>query len=262
MTNGVSIRPSEFVEGGAVPVDRNLTWKECRFNLFDYTRKDGTVVATTTAARITYQDDDGQEFVQQYSAGDPDRFIPSQDGKTLVPVGTAQVLSKSSNFFILMNALINAGFPENRLGEDISVLDGLYTYNIGLPEPKRAGLVRQAVEGARERVLSVPSQILRLPWEKKGKVAPARGKAAAVPAADAGGEGETGDEITKKALDFVSKHLGPSGVVTRQQLAVSIFKDLAKDPDKDAVATLIFKPEFAGALLANGYKVDGEKISK
>ena len=127
----VSIRPSEMVEGGAVPVDRNLTWEKCRFALFNYTKKDGTVVATTTAAEIHYKDDDGQESVQNYSVGDPERFIPSKDGKTIVAVGAAQALSKSSNFYLLMNNLISAGFPENRLDADISTLDGLYTFNIG-----------------------------------------------------------------------------------------------------------------------------------
>jgi len=258
----VSIRPSDFVEGGAVPVDKNLTWKECRFNLFDYTRKSGEIVATTVAARITYVDDDGGEYVQQYSATDKERFQPNpaDGGKTLIAVGTAQALSKSSNFYILLNALINAGFPENRIPEngDISVLDGLYTFNIGLPEPKRSGLTRVVAEGEtpRERVISVPSQILRLPWEKKG----AKGKTTAK-AAKPAEEEEEGDDVTALALAFVAKHL-VDGETTRQKLAVAVFKDLAKDPNKDAIATLMFKPEFQGALLANGYTVEGEKISK
>lgn len=259
----VSIRPSDFVEGGAVPVDKNLLWKECRFNKFDYTTKEGKIVATTLALRVTYIDDDGGEYVQQYSAGDLERFQPNpaDGGKTLIAVGTAQALSKSSNMYILLNALINAGFPENRIPEDgnVSVLDGLYTFNIGLPEPKRSGLVRAVAEGetVRERVLSVPSQILRLPWEKKGAKAgkaPAKGKPPVT-------EEESDDDITDLAIAFVGKHL-VDGATTRQKVAVAVFKDLAKDPNKDAIATLIFKPEFQGALLANGYTVDGEKISK
>lgn len=252
---GISLKPSEMVEGGAVPVDRNLTWKECRFNLFNYTKKDGTVVATTTALRVKYADESGTEYEQQYSVSDPERFIPSQDGKTLVAVGSAEALSKSSNFYILMNALINAGFPENKMGEDISVLDGLETYNIGMPEPKRSGLTRVAAEGetVRERVLSVPSQIIKLPWEKgKGKSAPkAKGDAE-----------EGGEDVTEAAVAFVAEAVEETGTITRQQLATRLFKKLAKDPNKDAIATLLFKPEFQGALLANGFTVDGEEISK
>ncbi len=260
----VSIRPSDFVEGGAVPVDRNLTWKECRFTLFTYTKKDGTPVATTTAARINYQDDDGQEFIQHYSAGDPERFVPSEDGKTLVPAGDAQSLSKSSNFYLLMNALINAGFPENKLTGDLAVLDGLYTYNIGLPEPKRTGLRREEpAEGARERVLSVPSQILRLPWEKgKGKVAAAPAKAAGKAATAAIEEDAGGGDVSGKVMALVAKSLADGGEVTRQQLATKVFKEFAKDPAKDAVARYIFSAEFQAALVGGGYVVDGEKISK
>lgn len=255
MVETVSIKPSEFVEGGAVPVERNLHWKECRFNIFEYKKKSGEVVAKTTALRVTYVDDDDQEMEQQYSVTDPERFIPSADGKTLVAIGSAQNLSKSSNFYLLMNALINSGFPENKLSGDVSVLDGLYTYNIGLPEPKRVGLARQVVEGetVRERVLSVPSKILSLPWEKKGKGKGAKAAASAAPAED----------VTEKALAFVGKVIDAAGgPVSRQDLAVKLFKDLAKDPDKDAIAGLIFKPEFSAALLANGFSVDGEDISK
>ena len=257
---GVSIRPSDFVEGGAVPVDRNLVWEKCRFALFDYTKKDGTVVATTTSIELHLKDDDGQEFVQNYSVGDPERFLPSTDGKTLVAVGAAQALSKSSNAYLLLNALINAGVPENKLSEDISVLDGLYAHHIGLPEPKRAGLARVVAEGAvaRERVISVPDRILSAPWDKGGKgKSKATVKAAAVMTED---EGDS--DISSKALAFVAKHLDGDGNTTRQKLAVAVFKDLAKDPDKDAIAGLIFKPEFGAALLQGGYTIVGENISK
>ena len=262
----VSIRPSDFVEGGAVPVDKNLLWKEARFNRFDYTKKDGTIVASTLALRITFLDDDGGEYVQQYSAGDLERFQPNPEdgGKTLVAVGTAQALSKSSNMYVMLNALINAGFPENRIPEngDVSVFDNLYTYNIGLPEPKRSGLVRAAVaegETIRERVISVPSRILRLPWEKKDAKSAAKAPAAkGKPAAPAA---ESDEDVTAQAIAFVGKHL-VDGETTRQKLAVAVFKDLKNDPHKDAIAGLIYKPEFQGALLANGYSLDGEKISK
>ncbi|KKN62598.1 hypothetical protein LCGC14_0510090 [marine sediment metagenome] len=258
MTPGISLKPSSFVEGGIVPVDRNVTWKEARFNLFDYVKKSGEKVASTVALRVTFVEDDGTESEQQYSVGDPERFQPSEDGKELVAVGDAVALSKSSNYYLLMNALVNAGFPENRLGEDTSVLDGLYTYNIGLPEPKRSGLARPAVadgETVRERVLSVPSQILKLPWDKKGGAkTSAKAKASETEATD--------DEVIARALKFVADALGEDESIIRKDLAVKVFKDLAKDPMKDAVAGLIFKDEFQVQLLAAGYTLDGETISK
>ncbi len=266
---GLSLKPSEMVEGGAVPVDQNLTIKEARFNLFDYTKKDGTVVATTVAVRLKTVNDDGQEFEQQYSVGDPAKFSPStngkdpaKEGKFIISIGDAVGLSKSSNFYILQNNLVNAGFPENKLGDDISVLEGLYAYWIGVPEPKRSGLTRVVAAGetARERVISVPSQIHKLPWEKgaKGKVGAVAGKGKA-PAAN-----EPDPEILEAVLKFVGEQIEASddGTVTRQDLAGAVFKKLAKSPNRDAIATLIFAPAMQAALLANGYAVDGESISK
>ena len=246
---GVSIRPSQFVEGGAVPVDRNLLWGPCRFNLFDYTKKDGTVVATTVAAKIHYKDDEGTEYDQEYSAGDPARFSPSKDGKTLEALTASENLSKSSNYYILMNALTNAGFPENKLGEDISVLDGLYTHNIGIPEPKRSGLVRETAEGARERVISVPDSIIKLPWEGKGKAAPA--KKAATPA-----ETEDAGNAEADALALVTGMLAESDKVTRQQVATKAIRS-----KNQPVAKLVFSPKFAEVLTGAGFVLDGEEIT-
>ena len=246
---GVSIRPSEFVEGGAVPVDRNLLWKECRFANFDYTKKDGTVVASTISAKIVYQDDEGTEYTQHYSAGDPNRFQPSAGGKTLEALTSSENLSKSSNYYILMNALINAGFPENRLAEDISVLDGLYTHNIGIPEPKRSGLVRETAEGARERVISVPDSIIKLPWEgKAGKAALA--KKAAAPAE------ESTEDAEADALAMVTEMLADADKVTRQQVATKAIRS-----KNQPVAKLVFSPKFAEVLTEAGFALDGEEIS-
>lgn len=254
MVEKVSIRPSEMVEGGVVPVDKNLLVKESRFVLFDYMNKAGEKVATTTAARLALVDDDGVESVQHYSAADPSRFLPGQDGRELVPVGAATNLNKSSNFFILMNGLINAGFPENKVDNDISVLEGLYAYWIGVPEPKRVGLARTAEQDARVRVIPVPSQIHRLPWEKAKPGAKASVKTGARIAAAV--------DITDKAIKFIGEAIGESGAITRQELAVRVFRDLAKDADRDAIATAIFSPAIQAALLANGFTIDGESISK
>jgi len=260
---GISIRPSEFIEGVAVPVDRNLLWKECRFNIFDYTRKDGTVVATTTAAKIVYEDDEGNEYTQQYSAAGVDRFLPCKDGKGVYPASMSEEqfsklpadeqaqyrLPKSSNFSVLMNAVINAGFPENRL-TDITSLEGLYAHHIGIPEPKRAGLVRETVEGAREKVISVPDTIIRLPWEKSGKTAPAKSKATVA------AEEEFTSDAESAALAMVTEMLADNDKVTRQQVATKAIRS-----KNQQVAKLVFSPRFNKVLEDAGLVLEGEEIS-
>jgi hypothetical protein len=250
-----------MVEGGAVPIDMNLTVKTARFSLFTYPNTN----TQTTAALLDLVNDDGHEFNQAYSVSDPGKFIPSEDGKTLVAVGDAQELVKSSNFFLLMNAFVNAGFPENRLGDDISVIEGYYGYWIGIPEPSRPGLNRQPAAGARPKVYSVPSKTLRLPWEKK----PAGGKAPAVrstvPAAVA--KAEASQSATSEDVDPVALSLKfvrdtvKEGTMTRQVLAGRVFKDLAKDPNKNAIAGAIFKLTAEDYITA-GYTLDGENVTR
>ena len=249
MAGRVSLKPSEAIEGGIVPVDRNLTWKTNKFTLFDYVNKAGTVVATAPALAVTYVDDDGTESLQHYSAGSMDRFLPSKDGEFLEAQGDAQAISKSSNLYYLMNALVNAGFPEDKLGElPASALNGMKTYNIGMPEPKRPGLKREAGADERERVISVPSKIISLPWDKKGGKAPATKGAATT---------ETAADPTEDALAIVADVLKDSDSATRQAIATRAIR--AKKP---AVAKFVFTDEFQVALLSGGYTLDGDNITK
>ncbi len=256
---GVSIDPESFVEGGAVPVDRNLLWTDCSFVRFQYTKKDGSVSLDANgepieipAARIVYKDDDGAEFVQHYSAGDLSRFEPSKDGKSLIPVGGAQALSKSSNYYILMNALVNAGFPKNKLGSDISILNNLYAFHIGATEPTRTGLVREpAAAGARPKTLSVPSQILKLPWENKAAGKTAAGAKGKAPVEETGAE-----DVVADAVALVTEALANADSVTRQVLSSRAIRAKKKE-----VATLLFKAEFDAALTEAGFVRDGETIT-
>jgi hypothetical protein len=239
----------------------NLLWKKCRYGQFDYTKKDGTIVASTCAALITYQKDDGETSEGMYSIGNMDTWQPSEDGKTVTNLKNAEAgFSKSSNMYILMKELVNAGYPENRLPDDgdITKLEGLYAFHVGIPEPKRSGLsTAEPRPDGRERVLSVPSKVIRLPGEKKAGAAPAKaGKAAAAPAAAAPSE-----ELIEKVMDFVKDQVGDDGI-ERKALAMAVFKKFAKDPDKDAIAKLIFQADFAVTLMSNGYSLDGETISK
>jgi hypothetical protein len=255
---GISLKPSDAVEGGVVPVDKFLTVKEARFNFFDYVNREGKTVATTVALRLKSVDDDGTEYTQQYSVGDPKEFSPSEDNKTpadegkyLVPLGQRTAISKSSNFIIFTSQLVNAGFDESKLGEDISVLEGMEAFFTGIPEPKRSGLNRPVDPNARERVISVPKEMRKLPWEKKavkGKTATAKG----------------GTDAVKLALDFLGKQIAKAedNAITRQDLAQAAFSELGKDPNRDAVSRAIFAPAFVKAATDAGYTFEDETFSK
>ena len=238
-----SLRASSFVDALPMPIDGNYTWKECLFALFEYKKKTGEVVATTCAARVTFLSEGGEEFIQHYSVGDPSRVMPSDDGKEIVLVGDGTALNKSSNFFVLMKALEDAGLPDDFLGDDFSVLDGMVTHNIGVPEPKRSGLAgTQPAEGGRVRTLAVPDEIIKMPG---------KGKATAGKKAEASGE-----ELVSEVMGVLSDLLkgNPEGVL-RKEIASAAIK--AK---KGKVATAAFKvtdEQFA----EYGYVVDGDKIT-
>lgn len=269
----ISLKPSDFVEGGAVPRDKNLLVVAARFAMWDYQGK----APQTTAAKIDLRDDDGGEYTQYYSVSAPDKFVPSSDGKRLIPVGTAQAVVKSSNFAILIQNLVNAGFPESKIGADIGVLDNLYAYWTGVEPPKRAGLNKDREAAAKEKgfepIILVPSQILRLPWDKKTNPAKPATKAAPAPAAAAAAstaaatppaENSDGDNpVLRKAVDFIKSEVNAAGgSITRSKIGAAVFRKLSADPDKEALTEAIFSSETSATLMEEGYMVKGETISK
>lgn len=238
-----SLRASDFVDALPIPIDGDFTWKDPSFCLFEYKKKTGEVVATTTAGRVTFVSADGTEYIQHYSAGDPSRVMPSEDGKSLVLVGDQAALNKSSNFFVLMKALEDAGLPEDFMGEDFSALDGMVTHNIGVQEPKRAGLERPApAEGAaaRVRILPVPDEIKKMPG--KGKVA-------------AGKKAAPAEDLVPELMAIIGELVAetPDGV-ERKAVASAAIK--AK---KAQVATLAFKAT-EEQLAEYGYVLDDKGL--
>ena len=157
--NKISLKPSDFVVGGGVPSDRNLNIIDAEFTYWDYNGQAGA----TTALKITFTDDDGVQSIQYYSAGSPDRIRPSSDGKSLEPIGDAAGLNKNSNLSIFLESLVTAGFPENKLNNDISVLNGLRIYAVAKEQPKRAGIKDKFGDS---KVVLVASKILQMPWDK------------------------------------------------------------------------------------------------
>ncbi len=156
----LSLRPSDAIKGGAIPVDMNLEVISAGFEIFDYAGKG----RQTTAAKLGLQSDEGLEFTQYYSVGPPDRYVPSSDGKNLIPLGPVTAWTDSCNFYIFINSLVAAGFDESKIGNDISLLVGLHAYWEGISQPTRKGLKK---EGEAEGMLTVPTKIHTLPWEAK-----------------------------------------------------------------------------------------------
>ena len=201
----------------------------------------------------------GDETDQFWSMGRSDDWIPSEDGKQLLKVGAANSIRLSSNGGILLQALVGVGFPADKLGDDISILDGLQAHFIQTPAPERKGVKKTPKQKEKEEKYGPPtilviSEILVLPWEKKAagkpaakakpagapKAAAAKPKAAAPTpeaAPEAGG-------VEEKATEIVMGILAEGEGLTKKELTPKIFKVMADDPDRNKVIQLTFKDEF------------------
>ena len=199
---GVSLKPRDAIETGLID-DVDVTLKAHKFVLWDYA---GKVPVPTPALCVEMEDGEGATHVQYYSAGDSKNFQPSADGKTLEAMGSQTGVNKSSNCFQYLSSIINAGFPEDRMGDNITVLDGIKAHVKRIPQQERAGLVRlqsQAGQAERKMTVLIVSQIHEIPGEKKGpKGVATKGAGKATPSA-VSGDGAVSDELRSAIQMFI-----------------------------------------------------------
>lgn len=252
-----SLNPSSFTEGGGLLDGVEGTWKECRFTLWDY---NGKIEVPGPALMVTL-DVGGEETVQYFSAGSAKEWAPAKDGKTLVKVGAVKGLSKSSNIGILLNSLLECGFPPDKMTDDCTVFEGMITRFARIEAPKRAGLEqkpRKSADGTKEYAPTnlVVAEIVRYPWDAPkagaggGKKA-AGGKAAAAPAAD--------DTVTAVATEKVMEVLmaNPDGLA-KKDLIMKVFQACTGDPNRAKITAAINSDEF---LSAGPWSYEGGKVA-
>lgn len=177
----VSLHPDDMVEGAGFPTG-NLLVQKSRFVHYTYP----TSGQRTFGLQWTLVADDGTVSEQIYSAGDINKWSPSQEsapgagdaGRYALPMSGDTGLNKNTNAAFLMKELINAGFPEAQVKEgDAMRFDSLYALFEAKAQPKRTGGTIQQRENAQS---AIPTLIHNLPWEtsKRGQIA-----AVAAPAA-------------------------------------------------------------------------------
>ncbi|MCK5608607.1 hypothetical protein KAR91_42385 [Candidatus Pacearchaeota archaeon] len=244
----VSLNPENFIEGGGLIDDVDVVLEENRFEMFDYQGK----ANPTPCLKITMECEDIDDPMEQYySMGSANDWIPSEDGTQLVAVGKATNIRLSSNGGIFLKALIDAGYPAEDLGDDISTLDGLQAHVIQIPAPKRGMKKSKEQEEREERfgppTILVVSEIVALPGEKKkpkgapkkaaGKKATGKGKAASKKKEDSG-------DLNEKALTAVMDILLEAGTITKKELPAKIFQTMKEDPDRNAMVKIVFDDAF------------------
>ena len=253
---GVSLNPETFLLGGGLVDDIVATWDLVEFCMFDYMGKAAAVPAIHIS--MTDQATEGSHD-QYYSVGRAQDWTPSDDGKKLIAIGSATGIRSTSNGGILLASAVNARFPVDQLGDDISVMVGTVAHMIRVPAPKRPSLAKQKNEDGsdRESTILIVDEIVSLPGEKKAAKAipkkaakapagvPKAAKAAAKPAPAPAEEAD--DDMVADAMNFVMEVVAEAGgSAAKKTFPARVFKDLKENPNKVAISKMVFDDNFLG----------------
>lgn len=259
MENSSFLAPSNQQEATGLIDNVDVTFNEVRVVLWDY---NGKVPNLTPALQVTMGLDDDSVQVQYYSLGKATDWQPNEDGTQIVAVGKATGIATNSNAALLINSLVNAGFPENKVTDDVRFLEGLKVHMARVPAPKRGGAPKPPREDGRvfEDTVLVAESIISFPWDKKsttpkGKPAtagttagkPATAKTTA-PAAAAQTEAGGDDDIDSRCQAFMLEILAENGnSIAKNQIPGLMLKKAAKDPDKNTMVSRAFQDAFLSA---------------
>lgn len=244
----MSLRPETFVEGGGLVDDVDLTIQEAKFVMWDY---NGKIPQASPALCLSMLAEENEKIEQYYSMGSSKDWMPSDNGKQLLSVGQATGIRKTSNGGIFLTSLVDAGFPVEKLGDDITVLEGLQAHMIRVPAPKRSGLKQE--EKKYEQTILVISEIIAMPGDKKKPTgAPKGAKTSKATTASGIGGGaaktkmESGDRdnVTEKATTQILSLLEANGSIAKKDIPGKLFQTMKSDPDRNAIIKMVFDDEF------------------
>jgi hypothetical protein len=177
-----SLCPADMDESNLLDNIR-CTWKGCCFEMTDY---GGKSQLKRPAFKATLEEPGGTEHDDQWwSAGKVEEWSPSDDGQLLLAVGGKTRIHKKSNFGLLMQSLLDNGYPADKFTTEAGGFDGLECQMMQVDSGRGE---REGKDGKKyaDTVLVV-SEIFKFPWEKgkaksggaKGSTQTAKGKAGA-----------------------------------------------------------------------------------
>jgi hypothetical protein len=245
----MSLKPSEASEGGAFPRGY-LSVTTAKFGEYHYMTKDGQGNPTpaldenkkpiiTMAAIITLENDTGDQFEQVYSIGRPDRYTVSADGQVL----EGSALSNKCHFYRLMTEVVNQGYPEGNIKENLSeTFVGMSAYWDEVDTGQRTLIVPV-------RELTPPGANGTAP--AAAPAAPAVAAPAPAPAAD----------MVAKAVELVQAGIATDGSISRQALGQAAFGQNLDNASQMQLMNVIFDESLVTALAAVGVKLEGETFS-
>jgi hypothetical protein len=266
MAGFLSLRPSEFVQGGLID-DVNGKITDAKFLMYDYNGKSDVAAP---ALGIEIELEDGTKHESYYSAGDAKYWVPTEDGKGLQPVGDKSHLTNSCKLALFLAELVNAGFSEDKLATgDITVLVGLTAHFQRKADPQRKGLVRKEGDN-REQSTLVVTKILAMPGEavKANKPTPKGAPTAASTGAGATTASTTtsadvDDDAIATLMEVVTE---AGGSAPKNKLSQLVFKKIVNGhplfAKRSAITQRVFNDEFLKTGAANGlWRFDGSTVT-
>ena len=247
----VSLKPSEFSEGGEFPRG-TLTVTNARFGIHEFKDRDGnpvkssygegTVAPSVAAILELTNEDTGTVFEDRvYTIGQPSRYTVSPDGVSM----EGEKLNANCNFAKLLSALIEIGYPEDRITGNIrESLVGLTAHwdQTTMPNGEQSKQIW-------------PVQVYTFPWDSSTSTNGTQPAPAPTPA-----PAPVGD-LGAVVIQFVQEMLAANpDDATRQALAAKVFtSSTVNDAAKVELANYVYSTECNDALAAAGITVDGER---
>jgi hypothetical protein len=254
---GASLLPNDFAVGGALP-NGEYTIAASKASTFDY---NGTQPASP-ALHITFADADGEAREQYYSAGKLEFLAPDVDGRRFInPNGDDAKISKQSNAAAFLISIINAGFPVDKLGDDVTVFAGTKVLIENVAQQKREGLKDQK-EG---KTIPLVAKIISLSGEaKSGARGAAKIPVTATPKTAASPASSNGN-LDEAAITAIQEILAetPDNSLTKLKLGTQVMLKLSKahDPNLNAIKKLATDSVWLAAQAeAGGWVSDGNTI--
>lgn len=241
--SGVNLGPSNFKDGGGLLSDVDVTWEKCTFEEFDY---NGTQQATL-CLKVDMKVEDGENVDQYFSLGAEatKNFSINDDETGLEGDGS---INRSSKYGVLIDSLVAAGFPADKIDGDVSVFDGLEAHMVRVAS-KRKGLAPRTREDGKvfEAQDFVVDKITKLPWDdKKGKGKGKDKDTGSKKGKDKDEDSSSGDgDLESKAQDIVTGVLedNPKGL-DKKKLVAAVFQKTKGDSDANAITKLVYTDEF------------------
>lgn len=250
----VSLKPSDAVAGGAMVPEGEYDIVTARFAAWDY---NGTVVPPNPALEIEYKEGT-QSYHQWYSAGDPKSMEPTEDGKRL-KAKSQRGLNQSTNCYAFMKSLVDNGFDEAKIADDISVLVGARVKIAHEEAPERT-IGGKKVD---KRMIPVIGGILAMPGDKGGDKG--KGKPRPVPPTKKvnGSEDAISDDLEVKAADVMIEVLKKNGGrAIMKEITKGIYNTMpAADADRAGILNLVILDSFlkSRALTDRGVIYEADK---